>query len=213
MSNTVNATAAEARLFPKCFVLQTRATIASRSWAPKASRPAQWATIWGWARGNYAANGRPGFLGSRHWRDARAAKDRRLGRIRTLRGIMGCNCAATTQKITDGLSHTVLLGEIRCRTDRIRPARRLGHVGRLPGAAFGASVISSAATTTGRIAWNPMPTTARIASRSRTSLAGVTAANRALAPDPLSHSVCRVPKITAAVGRTGSKPCGPCTPA
>ena len=60
--------------------------------------------------GNYAANACLDFLepgsgagqGSPSWQNPHT------------RGIMGCNCAATTQKITDGLSHTVLLGEIRC---------------------------------------------------------------------------------------------------
>jgi prepilin-type N-terminal cleavage/methylation domain-containing protein/prepilin-type processing-associated H-X9-DG protein len=59
-----------------------------------------------WARGNYGANGGLGFLddstpGGSAWQDPH------------LRGIMGCNCALTTQKITDGLSHTCLLGELR----------------------------------------------------------------------------------------------------
>jgi prepilin-type N-terminal cleavage/methylation domain-containing protein len=59
-----------------------------------------------WARGNYGANGCLEFLdrsvlSGPGWTDPH------------LRGIMGCGCAVTTQKITDGLAHTVLLGELR----------------------------------------------------------------------------------------------------
>ena len=59
-----------------------------------------------WARGNYGANGCLEFLDRSvasgvGWQEPRE------------RGIMGCGCALTAQKITDGLSHTVLLGELR----------------------------------------------------------------------------------------------------
>ncbi len=66
-----------------------------------------------WARGNYAANGSLGML--EHNTDAYSA-----GGIDTpgwqdprIRGIMGSGTALTTPKITDGLSHTILLAETR----------------------------------------------------------------------------------------------------
>jgi len=66
-----------------------------------------------WARGDYAANGALGFLsltnspypsggpGTEGWRDPR------------IRGIMGSDCSLASHQITDGLSHTVLIAEIR----------------------------------------------------------------------------------------------------
>jgi prepilin-type N-terminal cleavage/methylation domain-containing protein len=66
-----------------------------------------------WARGNYAANGGLGFLDSRtSWDDA-GGPGTPAWQNPLMRGVMGCGCALTTQKITDGLSHTVLLGEVR----------------------------------------------------------------------------------------------------
>ncbi len=68
---------------------------------------------WGWARGNYAANGGLGFLDpGTDWYDAGGAGSPAwLNPL--LRGVLGCNCALTTQKITDGQAHTVMLGETR----------------------------------------------------------------------------------------------------
>jgi len=67
-----------------------------------------------WARGNYAANAGLGFLDktgdTSYPMGGRTTKDWANPR---LRGIMGSGCALSTQQITDGLSHTVLLGEIR----------------------------------------------------------------------------------------------------
>jgi prepilin-type N-terminal cleavage/methylation domain-containing protein len=67
-----------------------------------------------WARGNYAANGGLGMLennsnsqfmaggiGTPGWQSPR------------VRGIMGSGCSLTTAKVVDGLSHTILLAEIR----------------------------------------------------------------------------------------------------
>ena len=66
-----------------------------------------------WARGNYAANGSLGVLenntgdyssgglGTPGWQDQR------------VRGIMGSGCSLTPAKVVDGLSHTILLAEIR----------------------------------------------------------------------------------------------------
>ena len=66
-----------------------------------------------WARGNYAANGCLGFLDNRTGPDNGGGPGTQAWQDPRLRGIMGCGCALTTQKITDGLSHTVLLGEVR----------------------------------------------------------------------------------------------------
>ncbi|MGA2253590.1 MAG: DUF1559 domain-containing protein [Thermoguttaceae bacterium] len=65
-----------------------------------------------WARGNYAANGSLAFLSisrgsfdaggnTPEWRDPR------------LRGMMGQGVAVTHSQVTDGLSHTVMLAEMR----------------------------------------------------------------------------------------------------
>ena len=66
-----------------------------------------------WARGNYGANGslgllennskayRSGGLGTPGWQDQR------------VRGIMGSGCSLTPAQVVDGLSHTILLAEIR----------------------------------------------------------------------------------------------------
>jgi prepilin-type processing-associated H-X9-DG protein len=66
-----------------------------------------------WARGNYGANGALGYLSKWYqpypsggaattgWRDVR------------IRGIMGSGCALTPTQITDGLSRTILLAELR----------------------------------------------------------------------------------------------------
>ncbi len=67
-----------------------------------------------WARGNYAANGGLGFLSKT--RDS--ARDEGGAATKgwidpTLRGIMGSGCALKPSQVTDGLSHTILVGELR----------------------------------------------------------------------------------------------------
>jgi prepilin-type N-terminal cleavage/methylation domain-containing protein len=67
-----------------------------------------------WARGNYAANGSLGFLdktgGTSYPAGGADTKDWNDPRIR---GIMGSGTALTPNQVTDGLSHTILIGEIR----------------------------------------------------------------------------------------------------
>ncbi|MGA2256664.1 MAG: DUF1559 domain-containing protein [Thermoguttaceae bacterium] len=67
-----------------------------------------------WARGNYAANGGLGFLDRTGDTDSPAGGAKTPGWLDPrIRGIMGSGCALRTNQITDGLSHTILLGEIR----------------------------------------------------------------------------------------------------
>ena len=73
-----------------------------------------------WARGNYAANGCLAFcsrsrgsgVNQESGEDA-GGPDTKCWNDPTLRGIMGSNCAIKAVNVTDGLSHTILVGEIR----------------------------------------------------------------------------------------------------
>lgn len=67
---------------------------------------------WGdnWARGNYAGNGALGVLGISWWSTAATLDG---WRNRVFRGVMGFNRAVSSQQVVDGLSKTVLLGEVR----------------------------------------------------------------------------------------------------
>jgi prepilin-type N-terminal cleavage/methylation domain-containing protein len=65
-----------------------------------------------WARGNYAANGSLAFLShSRGSYDA--GGNTRDWNDKQLRGLMGCGVAVRPQQVTDGMSHTLMLLEIR----------------------------------------------------------------------------------------------------
>jgi prepilin-type N-terminal cleavage/methylation domain-containing protein/prepilin-type processing-associated H-X9-DG protein len=75
-----------------------------------------------WARGNYGANGGLGFMIDGHsdqgwWgltADNLAGGPHSTGWYDPkIRGIMGCNCSLRAAQVTDGLSRTVLLGELR----------------------------------------------------------------------------------------------------
>jgi prepilin-type N-terminal cleavage/methylation domain-containing protein len=67
-----------------------------------------------WARGDYAANAGLAFLENTPKDNSAAGGAATSGWLNPqIRGIMGSGCALTTNQITDGLSHTVLLGEIR----------------------------------------------------------------------------------------------------
>jgi prepilin-type N-terminal cleavage/methylation domain-containing protein len=67
-----------------------------------------------WARGNYAANGGLGFLENNPGDFTCSGGAKTKGWLAPqIRGIMGSGCALKTNQVTDGLSHTVLLGEIR----------------------------------------------------------------------------------------------------
>jgi prepilin-type N-terminal cleavage/methylation domain-containing protein/prepilin-type processing-associated H-X9-DG protein len=73
-----------------------------------------------WARGNYGANGGLAFLSRSRGSGVNQESGEDMGgpdtfcwQDPTLRGIMGSNCALTAQQVTDGLSRTILLGEIR----------------------------------------------------------------------------------------------------
>jgi prepilin-type N-terminal cleavage/methylation domain-containing protein len=66
-----------------------------------------------WARGDYGANGALRFLSkTRSPEDAGGATTGGWNDP-TIRGIMGSGCALRPNQVTDGLSHTVLLGELR----------------------------------------------------------------------------------------------------
>jgi len=70
-----------------------------------------------WARGNYGGNGSLYFL-DKTGTGAPAGGAKTEGWLDPrIRGIMGSGCALTSNQITDGLSHTVLLGEIRAGLD------------------------------------------------------------------------------------------------
>jgi prepilin-type N-terminal cleavage/methylation domain-containing protein/prepilin-type processing-associated H-X9-DG protein len=66
-----------------------------------------------WARGNYAANGGLGMM----WHDSSwysaAGSDTPGWNDPRIRGIMGSGCALVSAKVTDGMSHTILLAETR----------------------------------------------------------------------------------------------------
>ena len=74
-----------------------------------------------WARGNYGANGALRFMDNGEggpeydvWADYPAAGPQsRYWNDPTIRGIMGCNSSLRAAQVTDGLGHTVLLGELR----------------------------------------------------------------------------------------------------
>jgi prepilin-type N-terminal cleavage/methylation domain-containing protein len=73
-----------------------------------------------WARGNYGANGGLAFCSRSRGSGTNVESGEDMGgpdtfcwNDPTLRGIMGSNCALTAAQVTDGLSHTILLGELR----------------------------------------------------------------------------------------------------
>lgn len=66
-----------------------------------------------WARGNYGANGDLYFLDNSTASDSGGGPGTPGWEDPRVRGVMGCGCAVTAQKITDGLAHTVMLGELR----------------------------------------------------------------------------------------------------
>ena len=66
-----------------------------------------------WARGNYAANGGLGFLNNGSGANAGGGPGAPAWLNPRLRGIMGCCAGLKANQITDGLAHTILLGEIR----------------------------------------------------------------------------------------------------
>jgi hypothetical protein len=65
-----------------------------------------------WARGNYGANGALGFLTVSGTNPAGGANTHFWKNPQT-RGVMGMNIALSIAKITDGTSHTILIGELR----------------------------------------------------------------------------------------------------
>ena len=112
MSNASNATA-RARVIPE-MLCPSDAAYNSK---PFMGTQGQSTGVLGdnWARGNYAANAGLGFMDCDGTSEGPSA-----GGVKTsgwqdprVRGIMGNGCALTAQKIIDGLSHTILLGEIR----------------------------------------------------------------------------------------------------
>ncbi len=62
-----------------------------------------------WARGNYAANGDLDYMQA----GAAGGPNDRSWQNPAMRGIMGVNCSLRAASVTDGLSNTVLVGEIR----------------------------------------------------------------------------------------------------
>jgi prepilin-type N-terminal cleavage/methylation domain-containing protein len=73
-----------------------------------------------WARGNYGANGGLAFCSRSRGSGTNLESGEDMGgpdtfcwNDPTLRGMMGSNCAVTAQQVTDGLSHTIMLGELR----------------------------------------------------------------------------------------------------
>ncbi len=84
-------------------------------------------TIIAWARGNYAANAGNGHVGSNiNWINNLNGEDcdRSLGFCNDrARGVMGPNFGVPLQRVTDGTSNTILLGEVRA---GITPSDRRG---------------------------------------------------------------------------------------
>jgi len=69
-----------------------------------------------WARGNYGANGGIAILriDSTGTNSQDAGGPNQLGwKTLAMRGIMGSNCSLRSAEVTDGLSNTILLGELR----------------------------------------------------------------------------------------------------
>jgi prepilin-type N-terminal cleavage/methylation domain-containing protein len=66
-----------------------------------------------WARGNYAANGSLGFMRRTSSTADAGGADTPGWQDRRMRGIMGSGCALPPVKVTDVLSHTILLAETR----------------------------------------------------------------------------------------------------
>jgi prepilin-type N-terminal cleavage/methylation domain-containing protein len=71
-----------------------------------------------WARCDYAANGGLGFLDKGHYNGHQTSYpaggvDSEYWHDPRIRGIMGSGTALTPAQVTDGLSHTILIGEIR----------------------------------------------------------------------------------------------------
>jgi len=64
-----------------------------------------------WARGNYGANGALDQLCDVS--NGRGAYDNNTWQFPWIRGVMGCNISLSARDIIDGLSNTVLLGELR----------------------------------------------------------------------------------------------------
>lgn len=67
----------------------------------------------GWARGNYAANASLAYMSTVHGVWSGALETSEGWRAERTRGVMGANAAVRIAHITDGTSHTVLVGEIR----------------------------------------------------------------------------------------------------
>ena len=83
-----------------------------------------------WARGNYAANGGNGpYL--KNYSNFIDGPQSPGWLNRLTRGVMGPNCTSTLKQITDGTSHTVMLGEIRAGVHEGDPRGiwAFGHVG------------------------------------------------------------------------------------
>ncbi len=90
-----------------------------------------------WARGNYGANGAIDYLSDNfvkgHWVGSNPAGPYAFlgpnspgwtatggtGHIAISRGVMGCNEACSLKQITDGASHTIMLGELRAGTTSV----------------------------------------------------------------------------------------------
>ncbi len=66
-----------------------------------------------WARGNYGANGGLGMLENNSSPDSAGGLGTPGWQDQRVRGIMGSGCSLTTAKVVDGLSHTILLAELR----------------------------------------------------------------------------------------------------
>jgi prepilin-type N-terminal cleavage/methylation domain-containing protein len=66
-----------------------------------------------WARGNYGANGALGMMENNSSADSAGGAGTPGWLDPRIRGIMGLGCSLTPAKVVDGLSHTILLAEIR----------------------------------------------------------------------------------------------------
>jgi prepilin-type N-terminal cleavage/methylation domain-containing protein len=82
----------------------------------------------GWARGNYGVNAGTGLQNTKtecyyvHGISMCAAFPDSPGwQSRWIRGVMGCNSSLRVKQIADGLSHTMLIGELRSGIDPVDP--------------------------------------------------------------------------------------------
>ncbi len=66
-----------------------------------------------WARGNYGANMGHGWLSVNNGADDGGGPDTPFWLNQRTRGLMGIGCGATENQVTDGMSHTFMLGELR----------------------------------------------------------------------------------------------------